>query len=441
MEIFDRIKIGEPIPPVRYNAYYIVGYPLDLIANIFHTNKDVLFFWFNYIVLFGIGLSLFYILKNLINLATGLLTLLIPIFASYSILLLFYSGVIFNLINICIILPFAIYFMIKYIQTIKAKYAVGSVLMFALFSIFHITGIYLSFMVIGGLFLYVLYVWRTKQRITKKYLIIGSLLVIFSVGMFILKNRISLGVESIMVGGNSNASGSIMVGINPSANESIKGFPLIEQTFMYYLSPMVLAVIILCFIRIFNLYKKINNIEKLLIIIFLLLSLTMLPAMFGIFSPIPLVQGLDFAVFFSILATILVGIILRMDKNIVIPVILIVLIGFGSFQNIYKVTVGYNSALTNPDIEAIEYVNSLTADSFSVTKNIDMSIYKRYVNKPFKSSDAAILIDRNELMSSGGTSYLKLTPQDSEYFKVIKTFSEGDVVVTVYGDENIGVIK
>ena len=64
MGVFDKIEVGAPILILPYCAYYVVGYPLDIISRIFDVDKDTLFFWFNYLALIGVGVSLFFIFKS-----------------------------------------------------------------------------------------------------------------------------------------------------------------------------------------------------------------------------------------------------------------------------------------------------------------------------------------------------------------------------------------
>ena len=118
MNVLDKVgffSLESHIPRERilYLALFIIGYPLDLVSYVFNIDNDVLFLWFNFIVLIGVGITLFFVFKNLISIYAGLLALLIPVFTSFSILLLFYSGVIFEIINMCIILPLAFYFGIR----------------------------------------------------------------------------------------------------------------------------------------------------------------------------------------------------------------------------------------------------------------------------------------------------------------------------------------
>ncbi len=393
LNILDRVKIGSPVSvyfeeypevyQIRYYSYYIIGYPMDFISDVSGVSKDTLFFWFNYVALIGVGLSLFFIFKKLVNLSAGLLALLIPIFTSYSVLLLFYSGVIFNIINIGIILPFACYFFIQWMMTNKKRYAIGLFTLLALFAVFHSTGIYLPFIVIMGLIAYLVYRIRKKQPIPKKYIVIGSAIIACVAVLFL---KFNLVLDSIVYEMTKPVLG-------------ISGLLLLNESLFHYMSPFVVAILVISAIWLIWKRQQLTVGEKLSIWSFGLLSVIMLPAIFGL-SPQPFRQGYDFAILLSILVVALVGIVIRLDKSRIVAILLVALAVGGSILNIGNWIGGYNSALEKVDVEAINYVNGMKGDYYSVSENIDYWIYNRYVDKEYMELGGHIAITRDVPMRS-----------------------------------------
>lgn len=388
MNILDKIGFFSsqdvsPVEQIRYGAIYIVGYPLDIINHFTGIDKDVLFLWFNYLALIGVGLSLFFVFKNLINFQAGLLALIIPIFTSYGMLLLFYSGVIFEIINIGIILPFACYFAIKWQYDKSKRYAIGAICLFALFTVFHSTGIYLPFILVATFVTYIIYKLVKKQPISKKITILGFLALACMAVVLIFFNSIL---------------GTIWAGMD-ATNIKISGLTLLSESLFRYMSPFLITIILLSGALLYSDYKHILPKEKYTILTFGLLALVMLPAMLFGWSPQPFRQGLDFAIFLSMGAVALLGVIIRLGRYRVVTYGLTVLAIGGSVFNIGN-WFGYNSALEKVDIRAIDYINSLDGEYYSCSDNVDHWVYGRYVDKEYLPLGGEILVTRNVPMKS-----------------------------------------
>ena len=415
--VFDGIKIGQPIPSyieysgqVRYFSYYIIGYPLDILHNTSGLSKDVLFLWFNYVTLFAMGLSLFFIFSKLFNIYVGMIALVIPIFTSYSTLLLYYSGAIFNVISIGILLPFICYFVVKSLTTGEKRYWVGSIIAGLIFAVFHSTGIYLPFFVIAGVIAYILYRKKTKQNINK-WFVISSVLFIAVIGvLFVVANPLGMSLK----------------------NDGVYGFSLLWKTFSYYMSVMLFAVIVISAIYLFSRRKQVTKEEWIALLVFVLPAVMMLPEiLFGI-SPQPFRQGLDCAIMVSFVSVILIGIAIRLDKSRFITAVVLVLVLYGSYSNVSNWLTGYNSALEKVDMEAIEYVNNLNVgNDYSCSYNIDHIIYGRYMKKQYTPENGGILVMRNKAMTSSGVMPIKDIEVPSN-ITLIKEFVDGETEIKVY---------
>lgn len=420
MNILDRIgffaieDVDTIIPEIRYCAYYIVGYPLDAISHIFNVSNDTLFLWFNYLALWGVGISLFFIFKNLIGLSAGLLALLVPMFTSYSILLLFYSGVIFNIINIGIILPFACFCAIKWFKTRKKRFAIGAICLSFLFAVFHSTGIYLPFILMAGFVSFIVYKVARREPISK-WGILGMVVVASGCSiMFVFFNPIWDSLFRLMV----------------APSEGIWGLPLLQASLLHYMSYFVLAILIASIFFLFGKYKQILPNEKLTIAVFSILAVIMLPAILFGLSPYPMRQGYDFAIFLSIVVVVLLGIVIRLDRQRVVAILLVLVALGGAVPHISNWLGGYNSALEKVDIRAIHYVNSLLGDYFSCSDNVDHWIYDRYVEKDYLPLEGEILITRNVPMKSK----IALV-EDGDLIlgrKILNKFADGDIEIIIY---------
>jgi hypothetical protein len=411
-EVFDKIKIGSPIPSfygagtnIRYSGYYLIGYPLDLINRITNISKDTLFFWFNYIALFGVGVSLFYIFKNLLGIYAGLLALFIPVFTSYAILLLYYSGTIFNFINMGIILPFIIYFVIKALT--QKGYWIGVFVLGIVFATFHSSGAYLPFYAVVGYLVNLLYKLIRKQVIPKKEIIIGVILISASI-LFVVINPLRVNFE----------------------NDGAFGLLLLQKSLFYYMSVSLTLVILSCVVLVIIKWKAVLPKEKLVLSIFGIATVMLLPAILFGWSPQPFRQGLDMAIILSMVAVILISIIIRLDKRRLVTILVLALIIGGSYVNMKNWLVSYSSAINEVDIEAINYVNSLQINSYSASHNIDHVIYGRFLYKKYLSVKGDIVIVRSEPMKSSGI----LPEQDIslDFRKEIQEFSDGKITIGIY---------
>ena len=429
MNVLDRIGFFAPVldyppmPKILYGGIYIVGYPLDMISHIFNIDNDILFAWFNYLALMGMGISLFFIFKNLIGLYAGLLALLIPIFTSFSVLLLFYSGVIFNIINIGIVLPFACYYVIKYLMTKKKRFMARAICLSVLFSVFHSTGIYMPFIVIIGFMAYAICKMVKKQTIPK-WSILGAVVVASGLAaVFIIVNPSMFFIRELLT--------------MPSVG--ISGLPLLQEMAVRYMTPFVLIILFVSTIWLFGEYNKVLTIEKLTILVFGIVAVIMLPAILGL-SPYPMRQGYDFAILASIMAVALVGVVIRIDKHRMITCLLVVVAITGGVININNWLGGYNSALEKVDIEAINYINNQPGEYYSCSDTIDSLIYSRYVNKVYLPLDEiddeyyvmaiCVYLHRNVSMKSKGA-FAEDFEFDSEKL-FLKKFTDGDIEIEVY---------
>ncbi len=138
---------GTPKPPLPYQGDIIVG--LILFTVIAYTKWSIasVYLGFNFLALLGVAFTLFYVTRKLVGVVASWLIIPIVFFVAPGILVLFRYGVIFSIINMYIILPWAIYYGIKWITQKRKRYAAMAVMLVLLFGVFHTTALYLPFVI------------------------------------------------------------------------------------------------------------------------------------------------------------------------------------------------------------------------------------------------------------------------------------------------------
>ncbi len=143
------------LPPLNYWGDIIIGWPVALLIKFVNLPANIrqflglnvanLYIVFNFLVLIGVAVSIYFVSRKLVGISASNLIIPITLFCTTGILGLFKYGVIFSIINMYIILPFAIYFGIRWL-TKRGWYNLSvAICLFALFSVFHITAMYLPY--------------------------------------------------------------------------------------------------------------------------------------------------------------------------------------------------------------------------------------------------------------------------------------------------------
>ena len=100
----DKLKSGEEVK-ANYPAQEIAGHAIVGISNLTGWTVDKIFLWFNYLVLIGIGISIFVLISYVTDWRGGLIAVPLVMFTSTAILFQFNAGAIFGLITIGILYP------------------------------------------------------------------------------------------------------------------------------------------------------------------------------------------------------------------------------------------------------------------------------------------------------------------------------------------------
>ena len=133
-----------------------------LLKWLFHPLADsenlrTYYMVFNFVVLITVFYTLFFVTKAFFNLQSAFITPILSLFVSTNILGLFKYGVIFNIINVYIILPIALYNLVKWFTDNKLRNGIVGLSLLGLFSVFHYSGYYIIAFIVLSLIGYTVY--------------------------------------------------------------------------------------------------------------------------------------------------------------------------------------------------------------------------------------------------------------------------------------------
>ena len=86
---------------------------------------------------------LYFVFSHLVSKWAGLMAVFLILFCSAGVTVLFFSGTIFSIVNVFIVLPLGLYFVIKWLTCQRVYQAVLAILLLVAFSLLHPTGAYL----------------------------------------------------------------------------------------------------------------------------------------------------------------------------------------------------------------------------------------------------------------------------------------------------------
>ena len=186
------------------NTVYLYGGQVFLKYLLYpFRNSSLLpsiYLWFNFTALFGSVLSIYYVVSKLVNKLAAYLVIPMMFLVTTGILGLFKYGVIFNIINMYIIFPFAVLFIVYWLTGKGNLYGILGFIALAIFGVFHATGMYLlmilsvSFIGYIAISLYRKNWWQKKKiAILFTLSIIGVIVILpFGVNHFGLRYNFSL---------------------------------------------------------------------------------------------------------------------------------------------------------------------------------------------------------------------------------------------------------
>lgn len=120
---FNKLQQGGTFE-ANYLGQYILGYAIVWLSNISNLTIEFIFLWFNFIVLWLIGFTAFFVSWKLVSWKAGLIALPMVIFVTPSTLNLYDCGSIYDLMTVGIFLPLSVYCAVKLLVTKKFYWAI-----------------------------------------------------------------------------------------------------------------------------------------------------------------------------------------------------------------------------------------------------------------------------------------------------------------------------
>lgn len=445
LRVIDVVSRGETTN-FAYFGQAVTAHSISALNKWFGVSVDDLFLWFNYLALVAIGATLYYVLTKLVNRWAALLVIPLAIFCTQSILKVFQCGTIFHIINMYVILPLAIYFMVKWLTGDKVYQAVISLGLFSLFSVFHTTALYLPFAI--GLFFVLIIAYKLLKRNRNKLIkivgfgttVIGLNLVLSWPLLPSSQKVISEASKSVVDAGKSIVGLPAATPIYdiPKLHPTIAGF---LASYLGFITLFVLAFSIAVLIAQRGKIKW-SPTTKLLITSLVCFVLVLTPIIFMGLGPDPIRLALDLATIIAIITACLVGMTLTVNKKrLIVPIYsLLILVGvLPSLMGWFS----YNSSMEHADIQTIEYLNRLDGRSYSCSTQVAPWIYNRWLEKDYLADgEGDFVIYRTKPMTARTDSsqfwfqYEKASMlADYDELVLIKKFGDGEVEVYVFSGE------
>lgn len=305
--------IGAEHTETLYFGQALVGYPMRWISDWTGASLEVLFLWFSFIMMATVGVVLYIVISSLVNRTAGLAVVLLAMFCSMGIMVLFHTGTIFNIINMWIILPIALYFVVMWTIHRGWQNALAAILFCTLFSVFHPTGTLLP----PTLALFFSAMMLSKHMKKHKLLTFGSILVILTaiaaIYCFWLPGKEIKIISTQQLGIASNSWAAL----------ALKDF-IIDHLRITTLMILAVSIGLIAWKRkVFGIRRE----TKLFIAMLLCLIAILVPLTFTGIHPDPRRGGIDLATMVAILTACLVGVIWHNNRNMGYGLLSVALIG------------------------------------------------------------------------------------------------------------------
>jgi len=467
---------------ITYYAYVYIGYPLRWLHSLTNIPYTQIYLWFSYAILVLVGYCWYFVLSKLVNYIAGLAVLGLIFVCAMGLAWQFSFGGTFDMMNIGIVLPFLIYFFIKWYQERKNYQLILSLILVFVFGNFHYNGIYLSPVVIGCLVLYYAYSLYKKLHIDQKL-------------VYVLLSFITIGIVDQCALINP---ARLAVGIYHAYHYIVAGK---LETILYYVS-VALVVLIFALLYIYRKKKKDftvwslvaflifaginlvfayyifkiesndmvftgalnppspNAAERLPIIFVLSLIDPFIVILLGFCiytvwgkvkeqKPLLLILGVTIVVWIGIvLATVICSSDRTLyDVSTIIAVTTAVLVGmtwkssFIRYVLLVVVFVGMinflpqwfkdTSAVKQADKDAFAYLNTLNDTTYTVSWQVYPTIYDLYIKEKYVQNSDQLLITRNVEMLPN-INNIPHGIDGMKGFTLTKTFTDNGITVSIY---------
>lgn len=321
----DSLRGGVDSIGELYPARAIIGYPVMWLSNLTGWTIDVIFLWFNYLVLVMVGYSIFALVTYISDWRAGLLSIPLVVFTSSAILFQFNAGTIFSVITIGILFPLCLMLLI-----------------------------------------YVL-----EKR--KKLMVAGA-------GIIIV---LALDLHSLSIF---------------STPGYIEPIPSVLTFIVRILGVVVVICLLSVWVALVKLKVRFEPKHKIFLIISTLIIILMVVATFSGISAYSSRLSWYLAVVIAITTAVLIGIVSINKRMPIFTYVMVVLVMASALPQV----VAYfdnNTVIKNVDTKAIEYVNALPGNHYSVSPEVAYWIYDRFIDGKTYRYGTYPYIERNEMMT------------------------------------------
>jgi hypothetical protein len=468
---------------ITYYAYVYIGYPLRWIHYLTGFQYYQIYLWFSYAILVLVGYCWYFVLSKLVNYIAGLAALGLIFVCAMGLSWQFSFGGTFDMMNIGIILPFLLYFFIRWYQQRKKYQLVLSLILVFIFGNFHYNGLYFAPIAVTCLVLYYGYSLYKKSHIDQKLIyVLLSFITINIVDQCALINpaRLAVGIywtyHYIVAGRLETILYYGSVGLVLLAFSLLSIYR--KKKFSVWSLIGFLAIVGINLILAFSIFKIESNdmvftgaasippsnaAEKLpLIFIFTLIDPFVLVLLgFAIYTvwgkvkeqkPLLLILGVtsvtwlgiviatvicsadrtlyDVATIVALLTAVLVGMTWK-SSFIRYALLVVVFVGMVNFlPQWFKDT----SAVKQVDKEAFVYLNTLNDTTYTVSWQVYPSIYNLYIKEKYEQNSQQLLITRSvEMLPNLNTIPNGINGTDG--FTLEKSFIKDGITVSIYKGE------
>lgn len=426
-EEMDKGIFPSDVYPGIYSGQLHIGRAVNFISEVTDLDRNALFLWFNFVVLIVVAITTMGFAWRLANKWAGLITPFVLLFVSYSVISLFEHGVIFSVINMYILLPVFVLFLITWIESGKLWQLGALLVATALVSTFHTTSVYILPMTLVSSTVLIAYFLKKKKTAELKRTVISILPIIAINVLWFIYSPYFRTEEMIRQTANSIVTASPFSTIKP---------PTIIDLIMTYISPTVTMLFCLAMVKIRR--GEIPERTKLALIILGSLSLVLAFGSFTRFTYDPTRIAFDLAGILVLAMCLIIGITIEQLRGKgckLFRVVFASCILLGAMP-VLLLWFNYSNAVKPADIMAMDYLNTKSNSTFAGSSYVAEHLYERYIKQTQAAENPDYYIERNEPMTPRADPknywFVEKPMPNLDNLVHTKTFLSGSVTIKIY---------
>lgn len=427
-DIFQSANYAAGGQDYRYAAPALIG----LIVKVLHTNPFWTFYVLSYLSLVAMAISVFFFCTKVFNRTSGYVSLAFMM-STPPLFQFFLAGQIFNLTCLLIFGLMGLLSVIYFFKTKRIFYAVLSIMILSIAGIYH-SSAGLEVLVGTGFFIVLhtlLSIFKKDWGEVRRSIIYGLAFAVVCCGLAMLLCPDSRDlVVSVFT-----ANVSEEVAIASYNNVSFSWFVQADTAWLTLLLAGLSCIIV------FNNRSKLSETMKLGILA-LLSFICVLSVCVFLKMGEPQRSAQDLGLFVAVICSGMVGFALYELRGMLKPTRVKVL-GLFIFAIMtipcLRGWFAYQSSIHPADSSAIAEMNTLNG-TYSVSSQIQPTIYELFINKAYVPSGGDYIIYRNIPMTGGTTPHMRWAifegngsvKSDYEGLPVIASFNDGKVEIIIY---------